>query len=377
MSIVYLEHKGELAPMRELPYDAEDVLQRLLADYPDLLAGEDGSARLMLIARELGVPDEEDGAGRWSLDHLFVDDQGMPTLVEVKRSSDSRLRREVVGQMLDYAAQGAAHWSTGALEEAFVRTCQSNGRPPEEELQVLGVELSLGEFLKRIETNLRAGRMRLLFVADEVPPELGRVIEFLNEQMTGVEVLAIEVRQYVEADGERRVLVPTTIGSTAVASEVKGKSTARRKKPWTEGDLIEELKKWDPPEYGERLTRLYHDQIALGARPSWGGGRHPSVTLWLGEEVENPVSISIYSGQIWPSLAINFDFVRDQRSEDEMHRLARLVRTLPGVPPYIEELEEKNWGMHRGMLPVDVLPDDEAVARWVEVLAVAATPEKV
>ena len=29
-----------------------------------------------------------------------------PTLVEVKRSSDTRIRREVVGQMLDYAANG-------------------------------------------------------------------------------------------------------------------------------------------------------------------------------------------------------------------------------------------------------------------------------
>ena len=28
----------------------------------------------------------------------------MPTLVEVKRSSDTRIRREVVGQMLHYAA---------------------------------------------------------------------------------------------------------------------------------------------------------------------------------------------------------------------------------------------------------------------------------
>jgi hypothetical protein len=55
MSIVYLEHDGQLAPMSELPYDAEEVLQRLLADHPDLIAGEEVSGRLMLIAREMGV----------------------------------------------------------------------------------------------------------------------------------------------------------------------------------------------------------------------------------------------------------------------------------------------------------------------------------
>src|SRR5918994_2746414 len=112
MSIVYLEHNGELAPMTEVPYDAEDVLQRLLAEHPDLIAGDEGFNRLMLIARELGVPGEEQGPDRWSLDHLFVNETGLPTLVEVKRSTDTRLRREVVGQMLDYAAQGAAHWSS-------------------------------------------------------------------------------------------------------------------------------------------------------------------------------------------------------------------------------------------------------------------------
>jgi hypothetical protein len=33
-----------------------------------------------------------------------VDEAGVPTLVEVKRSSDTRARREVVARMLDYAA---------------------------------------------------------------------------------------------------------------------------------------------------------------------------------------------------------------------------------------------------------------------------------
>jgi hypothetical protein len=36
-----------------------------------------------------------------------------------------------------------------------------------------------------------------VFVADELPPELQRVIEFLNVQMNPAEVIGIEVRQYV------------------------------------------------------------------------------------------------------------------------------------------------------------------------------------
>jgi hypothetical protein len=60
--------------------------------------------RFLLVRREAPVPDRENGGIRWSIDHLFLDQDAIPTLVEVKRSSDTRIRREVVGQMLDYAA---------------------------------------------------------------------------------------------------------------------------------------------------------------------------------------------------------------------------------------------------------------------------------
>lgn len=48
---------------------------------------------------------------RWSLDHLVVDQDAVPTFVEVKRASDTRARREVMAQMLDYAAKGSAFWT--------------------------------------------------------------------------------------------------------------------------------------------------------------------------------------------------------------------------------------------------------------------------
>lgn len=65
----------ELSPMVEQRYDSESILQELLADYPDLLAGEqidpDNPRRWLLVAREMGVADDLDAAARWSLDHLF------------------------------------------------------------------------------------------------------------------------------------------------------------------------------------------------------------------------------------------------------------------------------------------------------------------
>ena len=51
-------------------------------------------------------------------------------------------------------------------------------------------------FWENVATNLSAKRMRLLFVADEIPDPLERVVEFLNAQMPNVEVLAVEIKQF-------------------------------------------------------------------------------------------------------------------------------------------------------------------------------------
>jgi hypothetical protein len=40
-----------------------------------------------------------------SLDHVFIDKEAVPTLVDVKRSSDNRIRRQIIRQMLDYAGK--------------------------------------------------------------------------------------------------------------------------------------------------------------------------------------------------------------------------------------------------------------------------------
>src|SRR5690349_11033923 len=108
MSGIYLRNGSTLLAMHEAPYDTEAVLQELIAEHPQMLAGDDdaspggNASAWLLIRREASVYDEDEAASRGSLDHLFVDGNGIPTLVEVKRSSDTRIRREVVGQMLDY-----------------------------------------------------------------------------------------------------------------------------------------------------------------------------------------------------------------------------------------------------------------------------------
>lgn len=208
--------------MRETPYLAEDVLQELIERHPEMLAGEDaGHGSLVLVRREAGVGDQEDAGGRWSLDHLYLDANGVPTLVEVKRSSDTRARREVVAQMLEYAANARASFSAERMADWLEESARQRGSTAAETLldafDVDDVEV----FWEIVETNLKAERFRLVFVSDSIGAELRRIIEYLNRQMTATEVLAIEVKQYTDAEGAHQTVVPRVVGDTAEARAAK------------------------------------------------------------------------------------------------------------------------------------------------------------
>ncbi len=222
--------QGELVEMNAGPYISEDVLQKYLEEHPKLLAGEQidpvSPRRWLLIAREMSVPDMLDGKERWSLDHLFVDQDGIPTLVEVKRSSNTEIRRRIVGQLLDYAANGSQYWTIGRIREAFTATCLRNDRDETTAIsnfiaeagdQDADINELIESFWSQVQRNMEDGRIRLLFVADVIPTELRRVIEFLNKQMQLAQVMGVEIRQYI--GGNITAFVPRAFPQTIAATE--------------------------------------------------------------------------------------------------------------------------------------------------------------
>ena len=270
MSGIFLIHDGgELVEMRESPYDSEDLLQSLIEKYPNLLAGDqiDGlqPRRWLLVSREISVPGEEGGVGR--LDHLFLDQDAIPTLIEVKRSSDTRIRREVVGQMLDYAANAGVYLPVDLIREKFNATCSMRQTDPEVELAlVTGEGVDPGEFWQKVKTNLQAGRIRMLFVADEIPPELRRIVEFLNNQMDPAEVLALEIKQFVGQG--MKTLVPRLIGQTAMAQQRKVGGTEKSQKV-DEATFIEDLTSRQKPDEEAAARKILAWSKQSGLEPGY------------------------------------------------------------------------------------------------------------
>ena len=120
---IFLHQKEEdsLIELKETEWLRERDLQKFLVKYPDLLPGNqidpDSPRNWFLVSREMSVPSEEGEKGWWSLDHLFLDQDGIPTFVECKQSSDTRARREVVAQMMDYAANASKYWSVERIRQ--------------------------------------------------------------------------------------------------------------------------------------------------------------------------------------------------------------------------------------------------------------------
>ena len=200
----------------------EDQMQELVSRYPELIT--DGDGDLLLIRREQNIADGADSGGRWSLDHLFVTRECIPVLVELKRAVDTRLRREVVGQMLDYAANATAYWQAGRIAESFAETTLKAGNNPDETLVAFIGDQDPEVFWNQVDANFKAGNIKLVFVADRIPRELARIVEFLNEQMRA-DVRAIELRWFAGED-DAITLSPRVFGETERAAANKRASKA-------------------------------------------------------------------------------------------------------------------------------------------------------
>lgn len=363
--IYLLDRTSQLTPMEEAPYDSERLLQELLAKHPGLLAGEqidsEQPRRWLLVTREMSVPGEQGGGGRWSLDHLFLDQDAVPTLVEIKRSGDTRIRREVVGQMLDYAANAVVYWPVEDIRAKFEARCQAAEQDPDQLLsEHVGGQPEIDDFWQRVKTNLQAGRIRMVFVADIVPPELRRIVEFLNEQMDPAEVLAIEIKQYVGND--LQALVPRVIGQTESAKRGK-KARASARATISEAEFLVAFNDGKNAEE-QALARGLIDWAKKNRLDAdfFRGQRWLSYTplLEIGSYRYYPISL-----QSRGLVVVQLDRLRRIPPFDDSRLRADLLNRLQQVPGLIVTGAAEDG---RSRIPVATLARPDVMQKFVEVL---------
>lgn len=226
--IYLLDQNSSVHPMTESKYDQEADLQELIMRNPNLVLRDpnENGANLFMVSREYAIDESADGSNTFSLDLLLLDQSGTPVLVEVKRSTDTRIKREVVAQMLDYASRVSA-WDVDRIRTGF-ESCNRD---------LASVEpYSTAEFWNHVAACLKAERIKLVFAADEIPRSLKTLIEFMDRSMDGIEVYGVEIRRYISNGAT--MLSSTVVGETPVTPT---SSTSHSSTVWSEASMNDYL----------------------------------------------------------------------------------------------------------------------------------------
>lgn len=326
---IFLLDDNNLSELRESSFANEVQFQELLQKHPNLLAGSqinpDNPRKWILISREAGIPNEDNGGNIWSVDHLFVDQDGIPTLVEVKRSTDTRLRREVVGQMLDYAANCVNYWTVSEIAELFEKNCEMQDINPDAVLsEFIENSSKQDEFWQRVDTNLRAGKIRLLFVTDQIPRELKRIIEFLNEQMAPAEVLGLELKQF--SNGNLKTLVPRILGHTFASDN---KKSMRRSKQWDEVTFFKELERRNGNEAAKAIQKII-ETIKPNVSRIWFGQGVRSGSLIPVIDSRDHMN-SLFAVYTYGKIELFFQYLKDKPPFNDLAKRKDLMRRLNDI----------------------------------------------
>jgi hypothetical protein len=231
MTLVLIDETAPTQLIRRVPQGEarlEKTLRDLLYDNPEALPVHEfdpGYGRLVTVAKELNIP----GVG--FIDVLLMDERGRLVVVECKLWRNPQARREVVGQILDYARE-LARYSYEDLQRQVSIATKRQGNVLYALATRVGCTLGEGDFVDRVARDLAVGRFLLLVVGDGITEGTRRIGEYLRDQPgLAFDFGLIEIAEYRVPDGaggERVMLQPRVLAQTAlierhvIRSEVTG-----------------------------------------------------------------------------------------------------------------------------------------------------------
>lgn len=163
------------------------------------------------------------------------------------------------------------------------------------------------KFWETVHTNLKAGKIRLLLVADIIPKEMQRIIEFLNEQMSPCEILGLEIKQFLGQD--LKTLVPRVIGATISAKNQKEVKVNSGDNQWNEGRFFEEINR-RLPKHLATYKAIYDKSVELFDNIWWGNGS--STGSFIPNLKINDLFIQLFGIYTYGSLELQFQWLKNK-----------------------------------------------------------------
>lgn len=179
------------------------------------------------VCREMAL----DRAGR--VDNFLITPSGLPVLVECKLWRNPEARREVIGQILDYA-KVLSRWSFSDLQREVGRRTGMGPDALLKRVRAFAPSVNEVQFTDAVTANLRRGRFLLLILGDGVREDVEAIASYLQIH-AGLHFTfgLVEFPIYRLPSGERLVAPRVLARTTTILSwpHLKALSCRIRAKP--------------------------------------------------------------------------------------------------------------------------------------------------
>lgn len=297
---ILLNEKGAISQLKRISFTEklfqEHFLQNLIRQNPEILPIaeiEPSFSPPISVGCEV---ETESGP----MDNLLLSPRGNLTIVETKLWRNPEARREVVGQIIDYA-KDVSKWTFEDLDRKVRDYQKQYHQSNEGVIEVLKKQEDIDEsevpvIIDNISQNLRKGRFLLLVVGDGIRESVEAMAEFLQQTPQLQFTLAlVELQVYaLGKEGEKPwLVVPQIIARTreitravvkvegvAIESvqitldteiETPGRQPGKRF-TLTEEEYFKRLKDHVSPEEVEFTRRLITDAQDIGCLIDWKQG---------------------------------------------------------------------------------------------------------
>ncbi|MDI9365449.1 MAG: hypothetical protein QM541_10890 [Flavobacterium sp.] len=286
--------KLERVPLTEKLFQ-EQWLQKLIHNNPQVLPIDDiesGFAPLISLGREMST-----SVGY--IDNLYISPNGYLTVVETKLWRNPEAKREVVGQIIDYAKE-LTTWTYSKLNDAVKVSSQLLNNNTKGVIELIKEFDLIDEsqeqiIIDNIDRNFKRGRLLLLIVGDGIRESVEDMVEYLsNTPQVQFTLGLVELQVYKNPNIENDLIViPNLITRTKEITraiikiensttnnvinvetdfkEEKSKSQATRN-TISEDDFFEQLKQNTDNESCEFAKYILKNSIEKGYYIEWNSG---------------------------------------------------------------------------------------------------------
>lgn len=206
--IVTKDGVHSLETLPEKDYN-ESYIQEIIFENPQLLKLKEidvSCGRIARLCREFPV----DSTGH-SIDDLFIDSNGVLSIVECKLIRNHQATREVLGQILDYAKEIVKFDYKELNNRILKKENKSLFEKASEMIDCLDQEV----FEENVNRNLKEGRINLVIAGDRISRNVEELVTFLNGYTKmSFKIGVVEIQLYKLINSKDVIAIPNCLFKT-------------------------------------------------------------------------------------------------------------------------------------------------------------------